>query len=127
MAECNEPREYTDRIDFTRTVHNWPARGMLHTYVPAVKVVNYIARLLEAGVLDAFGVKVNVVCIPTSVCIELRCQSAIGDKVDAALAAALEITDKLGFEIYWTEGDYSYRIDRTGWIVEKFPIGEGGG
>ncbi|GMU26242.1 MAG: hypothetical protein AMXMBFR16_11470 [Candidatus Uhrbacteria bacterium] len=126
MADCNEPREYFDRIDFTRTVHNWPARGMLHTYIEDVGIVNLIARLLKGGVLAAFGVKVNVVCIPTSVCVELRCQSAIGDKVDAALTKALSIMDEMGLTIYWTEGDFSYRIDCDGRIIDKCQM-EGGG
>lgn len=120
MAECNEPREYTDRIDFSRTVHNWPARGMLHTYIEDVGIVNLIARFLKGGVLEAFGVKVNVVCIPSSVCIELRCQSAIGDKVDSAIRNALDIMDEMGLTIYWSEGDFSYRINPAGWVLEKY-------
>lgn len=122
----NDPREYTDFVDFTRFVHNWPVRGTLYTYMPADAIVNYVSCLLDAGVLEAFSLKVNGTFIPESVNIQLYCISFIGNKVDAALEQALILTAKLGFPIYWFEGDFSYKIDSTGKIKDKVQV-EGGG
>lgn len=125
-AHDNAPREYTDKIDFSRTVHNWPVRGTLFTYVPNKRLVEYFATLYADGVLDAFSVELGIICIPSSVCVKIECKSAIGDRVDQALKTALRVTDELGYSLYWAEGDYTYRITRSGEILDKCQI-EGGG
>jgi len=55
----NKPREYTDKIDFSREQKGWGLRGEIHFHLDSNKILPLIADLNNIGIFSPQSVETS--------------------------------------------------------------------
>lgn len=125
IPPANAPREYTDKVDFSREHENWGLRGSVMVHVRVGCLSTLINRLLLNVVLRDWQMTVRPSFGGDPRCLTFECHTMINADIDKGLPRLLKTLKPWVDEIVWKEGEWGYAIETDGTILRKWGLDDG--
>jgi hypothetical protein len=120
-----ENKEYSAQVDFNPAYYNHPLRGEVMIHYPGDLVLDLLKELYNRDILNQFEVTLRPQFFgkDLSQCLQLTCRTCITPVTH--LKILLSILEGRKIEIIWKEGDFGYKVNKEGVILDKWELDDG--